>query len=62
VLEWLTWAAAGGLARHVSDSHLEQLSAHLGSRTFLAGNALSLADLVVFALVHAAVVSVRRGV
>jgi glutathione S-transferase len=58
VLEWLTLCSSQ-LARAVTDEQLAAISAALASRTFLAGGTrLSLADLVVFGLVHSAVVSV----
>lgn len=59
IFEWLTWAAAD-LAL-VTDEKLQYINTHLASRTFLAGNSTSLADLVVFSLVHPAVVSGGEG-
>jgi glutathione S-transferase len=55
VFEWLTWAASE-LAL-VTDEKLAHLNSHLATRTFLAGNRTSLADLVVFGTIHPAVVS-----
>lgn len=55
VFEWLTWAAAE--LSLVTDEKLQHINSHLGTRTFLAGNCTSLADLVVFGIVHPAVVS-----
>jgi glutathione S-transferase len=55
VFEWLTWAASE-LAL-VTDEKLAHLNSHLATRTFLAGNCASLADLVVFGTIHPAVVS-----
>lgn len=55
VFEWLTWAASE-LAL-VSDEKLQHINSHLATRMFLAGNILSLADLVVFGILHPAVVS-----
>jgi hypothetical protein len=58
VLEWLTLASAE-LSGSISDDKLASLNAALSSRTFLAGGAApSLADLVLFGLLHPAVVSV----
>ncbi|KAF6263252.1 hypothetical protein COO60DRAFT_1624675 [Scenedesmus sp. NREL 46B-D3] len=55
VLEWLTLASAE-LAGSISDEKLAKLNAALASRTFLAGGAApSLADLVLFGLLHPAV-------
>jgi hypothetical protein len=57
VLEWLTLASAE-LAGSISDEKLSKLNAALASRTFLAGGSgPSLADLVLFGLLHPAVVS-----
>jgi hypothetical protein len=57
VLEWLTLASAE-LSGSVSDDKLSKINAALASRTFLAGGAApSLADLVLFGLLHPAVVS-----
>eukprot|EP00882_Tetradesmus_deserticola_P026648 GHRQ01029414.1.p1 GENE.GHRQ01029414.1~~GHRQ01029414.1.p1 ORF type:complete len:190 (+),score=76.91 GHRQ01029414.1:163-732(+) len=57
VLEWLTLASAE-LAGAISDEKLARLNAALASRTFLAGGtAASLADLVLFGLLHPAVSS-----
>lgn len=55
VFEWLTWAASE-LAL-VSDEKLQHINSHLATRMFLTGNILSLADLVVFGILHPAVVS-----
>ena len=56
MFEWLTWAASE-LAL-VTDEKLAHLNSHLATRTFLAGNCTSLADLVVFGTIHPAVVSI----
>jgi hypothetical protein len=56
VLEWLTLASAE-LSGSISDEKLSKLNAALASRTFLAGGAgPSLADLVLFGLLHPAAV------
>ncbi|GFH19044.1 tRNA-binding domain-containing protein, partial [Haematococcus lacustris] len=39
------------------DDKLAKINDHLASRTFLVGNDLTLADLVVFGVTHAATVS-----
>jgi hypothetical protein len=58
VLEWLTLASAE-LSGSISDEKLSKLNAALASRTFLAGGAgPSLADLVLFGLLHPAVVRI----
>eukprot|EP00879_Flechtneria_rotunda_P016430 GHRR01017194.1.p1 GENE.GHRR01017194.1~~GHRR01017194.1.p1 ORF type:complete len:396 (+),score=148.00 GHRR01017194.1:73-1260(+) len=53
VFEWLTWATAE--LGCITDEKLGHINSWLATRTFLAANALSLADLVVFGLVHPAV-------
>ncbi|WIA21084.1 hypothetical protein OEZ85_005404 [Tetradesmus obliquus] len=55
VLEWLSLASAE-LAGSVSDEKLSKINAALATRTFLAGGAApSLADLLLFGLLHPAV-------
>lgn len=57
MLEWLSLASAE-LAGSVSDEKLSKINAALPTRTFLAGGAApSLADLLLFGLLHPAVVS-----
>lgn len=58
MFEWLSWASGQQLVQYVSDEQLQHISTALANRTFLAGGSrLSLADLVLYGLVHPAVVS-----
>ncbi|PNW84493.1 hypothetical protein CHLRE_03g145967v5 [Chlamydomonas reinhardtii] len=55
VAEWLTWASTE--LSPLMDDKLVKLNEHLATRSFLVGGAASLADLVIYALVHPAAVT-----
>ncbi|GFR42084.1 hypothetical protein Agub_g2926 [Astrephomene gubernaculifera] len=54
VAEWLAWASSE--LTPLMDDKLVKLNDHLSSRTFLVGGSATLADLVIYALVHPAAV------
>ncbi|KAG2495304.1 hypothetical protein HYH03_006576 [Edaphochlamys debaryana] len=54
VAEWLAWASSE--LTPLMDDKLAKLNEHLLSRTYLVGTSATLADLVIYALVHAAAV------
>lgn len=53
--EWLLWSVSE--LNPLMDDKLAKINDHLASRTFLVGNDLTLADLVVFGVTHAATTS-----
>eukprot|EP00195_Chlamydomonas_chlamydogama_P011043 CAMPEP_0202890242 /NCGR_PEP_ID=MMETSP1392-20130828/727_1 /ASSEMBLY_ACC=CAM_ASM_000868 /TAXON_ID=225041 /ORGANISM="Chlamydomonas chlamydogama, Strain SAG 11-48b" /LENGTH=435 /DNA_ID=CAMNT_0049573779 /DNA_START=27 /DNA_END=1334 /DNA_ORIENTATION=+ len=55
VAEWLLWAVTE--LTPLVDDKLFKVNDHLATRTFLVGSSLTLADLVVFGVVHPAVVA-----